>query len=105
MFRGVSASAVSAFDPDGDVVSSQILPPPTEFPEFPPAWLENLYREPRQRGARPEPGSPVDIEDITAAARQWVFDECPARWRKPSPTCAPSFTKGRPNGAGSAVTS
>ena len=49
---------------------------------FRPAWLENLYREPRRRGARPEPGSPVDIEDITAAATQWVFDECPGALAK-----------------------
>ena len=63
-------------------IAPQILPPPTELPELTPPWLEFLYRKPRQRGTRPESGSPMDLEDITAAALEWVFDECPGALAK-----------------------
>jgi hypothetical protein len=57
----------------GPQCHSFVLPPPDDpaLVLLPERWLEALYRRPRR------PGTSVDIEDITAVASEWVFDEHP----------------------------
>lgn len=42
-----------------------------DLASYPDNWAEALYRRPRRRGTCP------DIEDITAVATEWAFDEHP----------------------------
>jgi hypothetical protein len=59
-----------------------VLPAPDDpdLAPYPDNWAEALIRRPRRAGARR--GAPADIEDITAVASEWVFDEQPGALAK-----------------------
>jgi hypothetical protein len=64
------------YGPDGDEIISGTLLSREALPELPAEWLAALYRRPRRAGTRP------DIEEISAVASEWIFDEHPSALMK-----------------------